>query len=73
MCTVIDICAMVAPKWECFTLPGALEGRDVREDVRLDSVEDKSRGREGKLRTELCNLEFLHKVASSQAAPMAQQ
>ena len=73
MCTVIETCTMVAPKWECFTLPGALEGRNVREDVRLDSVEDESRGREGKLRTELCNLEFLHKIASSQAAPVAQQ
>ena len=66
MCTVIEICTMVAPKWECFTLPGALEGR-------LDSVEDESRGREGKLRIDLCNPEFLHKVASSQAAPVAQQ
>lgn len=73
MCTVIEICTMVAPKWECFTLPGASEGRDVRGDVRLDSVEDESRGREGKLRTDLCNLEFLHKVARSQAAPVAQQ
>lgn len=53
MCTVIEICTMVAPKWECFALPGALEERDVREDVRLDSVEDESRGREGKLRTAL--------------------
>ena len=53
MCTVIEICTMVAPKWECFALPGALEERDVREDVRLDSVEDESGGREGKLRTAL--------------------
>ena len=57
---------MVALRWECFTLPGVLEGRDVGKEVRPGSLEDESRGGEGKLKkTELCDLDFFHEAGGS--------
>lgn len=54
---------MVAQRWERFTLPGVLEGRDVREGGKARFCGDESRGGEGKLRsTNLHELDFSHEV-----------
>lgn len=57
---------MVTQRWECFTLPGVLEGRDVREGGKARFYGDKSRGGEGQLRSaDLYELYFSHKVRGS--------
>lgn len=59
ICTVIEICAALASRWECFAPPGVLEGRGVREEGKARSVDDESRNGEGKLRnTERHDLDF---------------